>query len=80
INILNIDGTITIQDNEDFLADLANPAALPGAWDRLEGQDRFYARKVIVEIFDEAGLVDTIEPHKHLVPHGDRGGVPIEPR
>ncbi|AUW42091.1 valine--tRNA ligase [Rhizobium leguminosarum] len=80
INILNIDGTITIKDNEDFLEGLDNPAALHGAWDRLEGQDRFYARKVIAEIFEEAGLLDKIEPHKHMVPHGDRGGVPIEPR
>ncbi|WP_439871775.1 valine--tRNA ligase [Rhizobium leguminosarum] len=80
INILNIDGTITIKENEDFLEGLDHPAALHGAWDRLEGQDRFYARKVIVEIFEEADLLDKIEPHKHMVPHGDRGGVPIEPR
>ncbi|OCJ03697.1 valine--tRNA ligase [Rhizobium sp. AC44/96] len=80
INILNIDGTITIKENEDFLEGLDNPAALHGAWDRLEGQDRFTARKFIVEIFEEAGLLDKIEPHKHMVPHGDRGGVPIEPR
>ncbi|GAK71058.1 valine--tRNA ligase [Agrobacterium rubi TR3 = NBRC 13261] len=80
INILNVDATITIKENEDFLEGLDHPAALHGAWDRLEGQDRFYARKVIVEIFEEAGLLDKIEPHKHMVPHGDRGGVPIEPR
>ncbi|TBB27217.1 valine--tRNA ligase [Rhizobium ruizarguesonis] len=80
INIMNIDGTIAIKENEEFLEGLDNPAALHGAWDRLEGQDRFYARKVIVEIFEEAGLLDKIEPHKHMVPHGDRGGVPIEPR
>lgn len=80
INIMNIDGTICIKDNEDFLEGLDHPAALHGAWDRLEGQDRFAARKIIVEIFEEAGLLDKIEPHKHMVPHGDRGGVPIEPR
>ncbi|PDS78275.1 valine--tRNA ligase [Rhizobium sp. L43] len=80
INVMNVDGTIAIKENEDFLEGLDNPAALHGAWDRLEGQDRFYARKVIVEIFEEAGLLDKIEPHKHMVPHGDRGGVPIEPR
>ncbi|PWI54818.1 valine--tRNA ligase [Rhizobium phaseoli] len=80
INVMNVDGTIAIKDNEDFLEGLDNPAALHGAWDRLEGQDRFFARKVIVEIFEEAGLLDKIEPHKHMVPHGDRGGVPIEPR
>ncbi|CUX43596.1 MULTISPECIES: valine--tRNA ligase [Agrobacterium] len=80
INVMNIDGTISIEDNEDFLEGLSHPAALHGAWDRLEGQDRFTARKIIVEIFEEAGLLDKIEPHKHVVPHGDRGGVPIEPR
>lgn len=80
INIMNIDGTICIKENEDFLEGLDHPAALHGAWDRLEGQDRFAARKIIIEIFEEAGLLDKIEPHKHMVPHGDRGGVPIEPR
>ncbi|CVI62056.1 MULTISPECIES: valine--tRNA ligase [Agrobacterium] len=80
INVMNIDGTISIKENEDFLEGLSHPAALHGAWDRLEGQDRFTARKIIVEIFEEAGLLDKIEPHKHVVPHGDRGGVPIEPR
>lgn len=80
INVMNIDGTISIKENEDFLEGLDHPGALHGAWDRLEGQDRFAARKIIVEIFEEAGLLDRIEPHKHVVPHGDRGGVPIEPR
>ncbi|MEQ1409204.1 valine--tRNA ligase [Neorhizobium sp. Rsf11] len=80
INVMNVDATITVKDNEDFLEGLDHPAALHGAWDRLEGQDRFTARKIIVEIFEEAGLLDRIEPHKHTVPHGDRGGVPIEPR
>lgn len=80
INVMNIDATISIKENEDFLEGLSHPAALHGAWDRLEGQDRFTARKIIVEIFEEAGLLDKIEPHKHVVPHGDRGGVPIEPR
>ncbi|MDF8354223.1 valine--tRNA ligase [Ensifer adhaerens] len=80
INIMTIEGRITIKDNEDFLEGLSDPGALHGAWDELEGKDRFEARKIIVRIFEEAGLLDKIEPHKHMVPHGDRGGVPIEPR
>ncbi|MDR6758603.1 valyl-tRNA synthetase [Mycoplana sp. BE70] len=80
INVLTIEGRVTIKDNEDFLEGLDHPAALHGAWDQLEGKDRFEARKLIVAILEEAGLVDKIEPHKHTVPHGDRGGVPIEPR
>lgn len=80
INILTTEGRISIKDNEEFLEGLSEPAALHGAWDELEGKDRFEARKIIVRIFEEAGLLDKIEPHKHMVPHGDRGGVPIEPR
>ncbi|OAP34506.1 valine--tRNA ligase [Sinorhizobium glycinis] len=80
VNVLTPDGRIAIKNNEDFLEGLDHPAALHGAWDQLEGKDRFEARRLIVEILEAAGLVDHIEPHRHMVPHGDRGGVPIEPR
>ncbi len=46
----------------------------------LEGVDRFEARKRIVARLQELELVEKIEPHTHAVPHGDRSGVPIEPR
>jgi valyl-tRNA synthetase len=46
----------------------------------LEGQDRFAARKAIVAELERLGLLEKVEPHVHQVPHGDRGGVPIEPR
>lgn len=81
INVLTVEGNITIKDNEDFLEGLESSALeLPGVWDQLEGQDRFAARKLIVQVLEEANLLDKIEPHTHMVPHGDRGGVPIEPR
>ena len=43
------------------------------------GLDRFEARKRIVADIEAAGLLDKIEDHLHMVPFGDRGGVPIEP-
>ena len=46
----------------------------------LQGQDRFVARKAIIARLEEMELVEKIEPHTNQVPHGDRGGVPIEPR
>jgi valyl-tRNA synthetase len=46
---------------------------------RLDGVDRFKARKKIVERLEAAGLIDKIEPHVHMVPHGDRSNVVIEP-
>jgi valyl-tRNA synthetase len=80
VNIMAVDGTITLRDNEDFLAGLPNDGKLQQPIADLDGQDRFAARKKIVEMFEQWGLLDKIEPHTHTVPHGDRGGVPIEPR
>ena len=52
----------------------------PGFTETLTGKDRFAARKVIVAELERLGLVEKIEPHTYQVPHGDRGGVPVEPR
>ncbi|WP_422367033.1 valine--tRNA ligase [Pelagibius sp.] len=43
------------------------------------GLDRFEARKRIVADIEAAGLLEKIDDHRHMVPHGDRSGVPIEP-
>ena len=37
------------------------------------------ARKAIVAELERLGLLEKTEPYTHQVPHGDRGGVPIEP-
>jgi valyl-tRNA synthetase len=47
--------------------------------EKYRGLDRFDARKKIVADLEEQGLVEKVEPHTHAVPHGDRGGVPLEP-
>jgi valyl-tRNA synthetase len=43
------------------------------------GMDRFDARKQIVADLEAAGLVEKIEPHKLMVPKGDRTNAVIEP-
>jgi valyl-tRNA synthetase len=43
------------------------------------GLDRFDARVRVVADLVAQGLVEKIEPHAHVVPHGDRSGVPVEP-
>jgi valyl-tRNA synthetase len=45
----------------------------------LRGLDRFVARKRIVEQLEASGFVSKIESHAHVVPHGDRSNVVIEP-
>ena len=47
--------------------------------EKYRGMDRFQARKAVVADLEALGLVDRIEDHVHMVPYGDRGGVPIEP-
>lgn len=79
INILTVEATININDNEDFLAGVEATPQRQGVWDQLHGLDRFEARKLIVQIMEEGGFLEKVEPHRHTVPHGDRGGVPIEP-
>jgi valyl-tRNA synthetase len=67
-------GQIHVQDSND--PEIQALFAIP---DDLRGLDRFVARKRIVERLEAAGLLDKIEPHTNMVPHGDRSGVVIEP-
>ncbi|WP_179404035.1 valine--tRNA ligase [Burkholderia guangdongensis] len=43
------------------------------------GLDRFDARKAIVADLDAQGFLESVKPHKLMVPRGDRTGVVIEP-
>ena len=50
--------------------------AVPAAY---RGLDRFEARKQIVADFEAAGLLERIDPHKLMVPRGDRSNAVVEP-
>jgi valyl-tRNA synthetase len=67
------DQAADILDNSGF-SDLANTVRC------LDGVERATARKIVVEMMEERGLLDKIEPTQHAVPHGDRSGVVLEPR
>lgn len=83
ISILDVEAAVTLKDNSDFWIgitdDIGSKVEAQATIDSLDGKDRFVARKLVVEAFEARGLLDKIEPHVHQVPHGDRGGVPIEP-
>ena len=66
LNIMDAFGRITAADTPDVPADY-------------EGMDRFAARKAIVARAEEEGWLKQIEKTRHMVPHGDRSGVVIEP-
>jgi valyl-tRNA synthetase len=77
-SVLDRQACVTVAEIADALAavdGVADPAFVRG----LDGQDRFAARKAIVAELERLGLLAKVEPHTHQVPHGDRGGVPIEP-
>jgi len=57
-------------------ADAALGDAAPA---RYHGLDRFEARRRVVVDLQSAGLLEKVEPHRLMVPRGDRSGAVIEP-
>jgi valyl-tRNA synthetase len=78
VNVFDAEGRVKLSDNEEFRAGLPEGEGLTRIL-TLDGADRFEARKRIVAMMKEAGALVTIEPHVHMVPHGDRSNVPVEP-
>ncbi len=78
INVLNVEGNLALKENAAFVDGVPSSAELDETM-TLHGDERFRARKVIVARLEAAGLMEKIEPHIHVVPHGDRSGVVIEP-
>ncbi len=76
INIFSVEARLALKG--DF------PAGVPASSEleetlKLNGLDRFAARKAIVTRLEGMNLVEKIEPNTHVVPHGDRSNVVIEP-
>ncbi|HEY8006624.1 MAG TPA: valine--tRNA ligase [Methylocella sp.] len=90
INVLDAEACIYVLGNAEFMRGLPaydlpvrelGETATRGINEvqQLHGVDRFLARQKIVELMDSFELLAQIEPHTHMVPHGDRSGVTIEP-
>ena len=77
-SVLDRQANVTLTEIEPLLQSRPGVAD-PGFVRTLAGQSRFAARAAIVAELDRLGLLDNIEPHTNQVPHGDRGGVPVEP-
>jgi valyl-tRNA synthetase len=75
INILDSKAHMLLEGNADFLEGCEpDPEAMV-----LHGKDRYEARKRIVRLAEEQGWLDGIDTEMHVVPHGDRSKVAIEP-
>ena len=77
ISVLDQEGRLALVGNEDYLRDL--PEGSDQLAEELHGVERFAARKTIVARLEDFGFLEKIEPNTHMVPHGDRSGVVIEP-
>jgi valyl-tRNA synthetase len=78
ISVLDQEGHLTLVGNEDYLRGLPEGSEQFAA--EFNGVERFAARKKIVARLEDFGFLERIEPNTHMVPHGDRSGVVIEPR
>jgi valyl-tRNA synthetase len=77
ISVLDQEGRLALLGNEDYLRGL--PEGSTQLAEELNGIERFAARKQIVSRLQDFGFLERIEPNTHMVPHGDRSGVVIEP-
>ncbi|MGP0091347.1 MAG: valine--tRNA ligase [Xanthobacteraceae bacterium] len=78
VNIFDTEAQLDLRDNAAFLAGVPDSDALRETL-ALHGLDRFTARKRIVARLEQQGLIEKIEPHTHMVPHGERSAAVIEP-
>ena len=75
INVMTPRAAMHLADNADFLRDCdPEPECM-----MLHGLDRFEARKRVVRLAEQGEWLDGIDEEMHVVPHGDRSRVPIEP-
>jgi valyl-tRNA synthetase len=78
VNIFTIEAKLSLKDNKAFLDGVPKSADLEATL-AMDGSNREAARKQIVTRLEEKGMVEKVEPHGHVVPHGDRSNVVIEP-
>jgi valyl-tRNA synthetase len=77
INLFTIEARLALRNNEDFMSG-AGGADLDEVL-TLDGSKREEARKKIIAMLEARELMVKIEPNVHMVPHGDRSNVVIEP-
>jgi len=78
VNVMTTRAAMWLKDNRDF-AEGCDAEGLARVIEALEGADRYEAREWIVQTAEAEGWLDGVEADRHMVPHGDRSKVAIEP-
>ncbi|WP_442756929.1 valine--tRNA ligase [Methylocystis sp. JAN1] len=80
VNVLDAQARMALGANAEFHEGVEPSEELAATVAALDGQDRFAARKLVVDMMEAKGLLDGVDDHKHMVPHGDRSQAVLEPR
>ena len=80
VNIMGPEGKLLLDPNPEFTRGLEPNPQLKATILEFNGVFRFAARKMIAARLEADGLMEKIELHTHVVPHGDRSNAVIEPR
>jgi len=78
INVMNTRAGMFLKDNADF-AEGCPADDVAKCIEMFEGADRYEARDAIITEARDNGWLDGIDADRHMVPHGDRSKVAIEP-
>ncbi|MEX0851827.1 MAG: valine--tRNA ligase [Bauldia sp.] len=79
VNILDREANVVLEPNAEFTAGVDPNPEIERTIAEINRLDRFVARKRVVAMMEEQGLIEKVDEHIHTVPHGDRSGVSIEP-
>ncbi|HUZ66686.1 MAG TPA: valine--tRNA ligase, partial [Beijerinckiaceae bacterium] len=79
VSVLDAEGRVDIEGNPGFAAGVEPSTELAHTRRVLHGLDRAVARRRVVDMMEAGGFLDGVEAYSHMVPHGDRSGVAIEP-
>ncbi len=80
VNVLDPQAQMTLAASAEFHEGVDPSPELAATVSALDGLDRFAARKRVVELMEARELLEGVDDHKHMVPHGDRSGAVLEPR
>jgi valyl-tRNA synthetase len=75
INVMDTRARIALKDNAAFWDGIAPLDAIHD----FDGLDRYEARDLVLTLAEAQGWLDGIDEDTHMVPHGDRSKVAIEP-
>jgi valyl-tRNA synthetase len=78
INVMDTRAAIALKGNADFAEDCPEDL-IAAAIERFDGRDRYEAREALVTQARDEGWLDGIDEEHHMVPHGDRSKVAVEP-